>query len=144
MLWIILSILAAIFWGLNYVLGERILKQISVATLMSLELFFALIVVITVGLLKGSIATDLQTIWTDKKLAMFVILSIIAFTLGSIAIFSSIVAKNATLAGIIEVSYPLFIVLFSWLILGQSHLSKSVIIGGVMIIAGVLVVYLGS
>lgn len=136
--------MASLLWGLNYVAVEKVAAYMSVYTLLACELVIAFIVILLIGVAKGTLNTDIHTILTNKKLVFFILLSIISFTLGNFAIASSVAAKNATLAGIIEVSYPIFIVLFSWLILGQTHLNSSVVIGGLMIIAGVLVVYFNS
>ena len=66
----------------------------------------------------------------------------ITSTLGAVLLYISINNKNATLASLIEITYPLFVVMFSYLLFKQLHVNISVIIGGVMIIAGAgLIIY---
>jgi drug/metabolite transporter (DMT)-like permease len=50
--------------------------------------------------------------------------------------------KNATMASLLEISYPLFIILFSLIFLRQVHLNAAGLAGAVLILAGcVLVVF---
>jgi drug/metabolite transporter (DMT)-like permease len=53
----------------------------------------------------------------------------------------SVQGSNATFAGIIEMSYPIFIVAFSYLLFREHHLNAGIIVGGVLIFIGVAVVY---
>jgi drug/metabolite transporter (DMT)-like permease len=59
-------------------------------------------------------------------------------------IFFAIGAKNATVASLIEISYPLFVAFFAWLLFRESQLNWSVLIGGAMILGGVFVVWSGN
>jgi drug/metabolite transporter (DMT)-like permease len=50
--------------------------------------------------------------------------------------------KNATMASLLEISYPLFIILFTLIFLHQIHLNAAGLAGAVLILAGcVLVVF---
>jgi drug/metabolite transporter (DMT)-like permease len=53
-------------------------------------------------------------------------------------------AKNPTLASLIEISYPFFVVLFTWVFFRQCQLNLSTMIGGLLILAGVFVIILGE
>ena len=144
MLWIILSLTAAALWGLDYALTEKALTRVSIPTLMILHLVATIIVVIVYSIIKGGILNDFNTIINDRKLMLIILTAIVSSAIAGILIYASIVAKNAALAGLVEISYPIFIIIFSYLIFGQSHLTKSVIIGGIMIFAGVATIYLGN
>lgn len=144
MLWIILSLTAAALWGLDYALTEKALTRVSIPTLMILHLIATIIVVIIYAIIKGGILNDFNTILSDKKLSLLILVAVVSSAIAGVLIYASIVAKNAALSGLIEISYPIFIIIFSYLIFGQSHLTKSVIIGGIMIFAGVATIYLGS
>ena len=56
----------------------------------------------------------------------------------------SIEAKNATVASLIEVTYPLFTAFFAWALFRQTTLNAATIIGGLFIFAGVLIVARGN
>jgi drug/metabolite transporter (DMT)-like permease len=63
-------------------------------------------------------------------------------TLGAVLLYLSINSKNATLASLIEITYPLFVVIFAYVFFRQLHLTPSVVIGGLMIMAGAgLIIY---
>ena len=56
--------------------------------------------------------------------------------------YLAISGKNATLASLIEMTYPVFVVLFAYLFYRQVHVTPSVMIGGFMILVGAgLIIY---
>ena len=62
--------------------------------------------------------------------------------LGAVLLYISIAGKNATLASLIEITYPVFVAFFAYLIFRQIHLNTSVVVGGLMVIAGAgLIIY---
>lgn len=65
--------------------------------------------------------------------------TILALTslLANVLRFRSISGKNATLAGQIEISYPVFVALFAFVLFREIHVNTSVIVGGLMVSAGV-------
>jgi len=64
----------------------------------------------------------------------------LALLIAEIFIGFSITAKSATLAGLVEISYPIFIALFSYLLF-KSRVSVSTLIGGGIIFCGIFVIY---
>ncbi len=57
-------------------------------------------------------------------------------------VYMAITGKNATLASLIEMTYPVFVVLFDYLFYRQMHVTSSVFIGGLMILVGAgLIIY---
>ena len=53
----------------------------------------------------------------------------------------SISTKNATLAGLVEISYPLFIALFAYFLFKETQINAAIIIGGLLIFSGIFVIY---
>jgi drug/metabolite transporter (DMT)-like permease len=53
----------------------------------------------------------------------------------------SIQGKNATLSGLIEISYPFFIAIFSYLLFRKNYLTLSTVFGGLFIAIGVFLIY---
>ncbi|MGA2053413.1 MAG: EamA family transporter, partial [Opitutales bacterium] len=49
--------------------------------------------------------------------------------------------KNATLASLIEISYPFFVALFAWLLFRDVQLSWATALGGLLILAGIAIIY---
>ena len=62
--------------------------------------------------------------------------------LGAVLLYISIAGKNATLASLIEITYPVFVVFFAFVMFRHVHLNLSVIVGGLLVIAGAaLIIY---
>ena len=53
-------------------------------------------------------------------------------------------AKNPTLASLIEISYPIFVVVFAWLFFREMQLNAMTLFGGLLVLAGVSVIILGE
>ena len=62
----------------------------------------------------------------------------------SVLLFVSIDSKNATLASLIEISYPVFVVLFAYVLFRDVHLNASVLVGGLLVFAGVAIIVLNN
>src|SRR4029077_12353880 len=103
-MWIIYAILAAVIWGLNYTLDEKVLKSnISPYTLLAcIGLVGGLIFLIIAYFSK--LKTDITILSHDKTILWFLLATIVAANLGTLFIALSIQAKNATLAAIIELA----------------------------------------
>ena len=140
-MWIIFSILAAVVWGFDYLFAEKVLKNISVLSFMSLQLFFAFIISFLVLMLSGTFKKDLVAMGSSRQLAAYLVAGVIAFTAGNFLILTSINAKNATLAGMIEISYPLFIALFAYLLFKENQINLGTLVGALLIFSGVFVIY---
>jgi len=60
--------------------------------------------------------------------------------LGDVFDIFSIGAKNPILAGVVVISYPVFIILFTWLFYGKFELNLIKSLGVILILAGVFIV----
>jgi len=142
-MWLIIAAAAAVVWGLNYSLDEKIFElQVSPATLLAFQAWlgaflFTILSYFTTG------KTDLAILSSNRTALWLTIASVIAVTTGIYLIAASIQAKNATLASLVEQTYPLFTVLFTYLLFHVHHLTRNVIIGGVMILIGAVIIALG-
>ncbi len=140
-MWLTFAILAAILWGLNYALAEKILYSISPASLMALEMIVGAVIFTLVSYFT-TMKEDMQVLLTQPSIRWLTFAEITVVLLASFFIFASIYLKNATVAGIIELIYPLFIILFSWILFHETHVNLAVIIGGIMIFVGVIIISL--
>ncbi len=141
-MWLVYCLIASIFWGLDYALTERVLKHISFPLLISIELLFGFIVMMTLIGFSKTAHEDIATILKSKQLILLIICITLSFAIANTFIVLSIEAKGATIAGLIEISYPLFIVFFSWLLFKENTLSIATAIGGGLIFIGVSIIYL--
>ncbi|WED43264.1 DMT family transporter [Legionella cardiaca] len=138
-MWLVFAITAALLWGLNYSLAEKILQSISPVTLLAFEMLIGGFLFFIISYFT-SFRRDLALLIAEPTVLWLTITEIIIVIAASFFIVCSIQFKNATLAGIIELIYPLFIILFTWLLFGENHVDLSVIIGGALIFIGVLVI----
>jgi len=125
---------AAMIWGLHYPLVSRALQVTSPITVYVLP---NIILLLCIPFFYKTIVNDyysiLKSTW-DIKLSIFLMMftSIIA----SIGVYKAIHLSNATLASLIEITYPLFVVIFSFFIFHENHLSWPVVIGGILVTVG--------
>lgn len=140
-MWFTFAIFAAILWGFNYALAERILNSISPVSLLALEMIIGAIVFTGISFFT-TMKRDVELLTTDTGLLLITVAEIAIVLIASYFIAASINLKNATIAGIIELTYPIFTILFTWFFFNQVHVNFSVIIGGLLIFIGVLVISL--
>ncbi len=140
-MWIIFALSASILWGLTYVINEQLYKKISVITSLGITTFITAIVMLLIAYASGILKRDFIIIGGSNKLLFLVIAETVTLILAEVAIGLSITGKNATLAGLIEISYPIFIVLFGYLLFKQNQLNISTLMGGLLVFLGVFIIY---
>jgi len=138
--WYIAALGAALIWGVHYPLVGFALQRIS---LFGVLLISIIPVLLLVPLFAGQLYTDVQNIRSLPATEQWMI-SVIGFTslAGAAFVFLAISSKNATLASLIEITYPVFVAFFAYVMFRQIHLNASVIVGGLLVIAGAgLIIY---
>ncbi|MFM1902463.1 MAG: hypothetical protein RLZZ440_363 [Planctomycetota bacterium] len=131
----LLAVAAAVLWGLLYVLDERLLAGMSIYRLYFLHSIAGVAVAGTVLLVQGeSPASLLRLSWPGAP-APLVLTTMAVVALACLAIFASIQALGASRAAVLEISYPLFVAVFAWL-LYRHPLQWPVIVGGIFIFIG--------
>lgn len=144
-MWLVYALIAAMIWGLNYTLEERVFKfQISPLTLLAAQGWLSAF--IFTGLSYAfHLKRDLVTLTSGRvEILYFFILALITVVAGNFFIAISIQAKNAVFAALVEESYPLFTILFGYLLFKESHLTTPVIVGGFLIMIGVIIMTLAE
>jgi drug/metabolite transporter (DMT)-like permease len=139
-MWLVYALLAAIIWGLSYALDERVFKyHLSPLTLLAcISLGGGIIFSILAYFFK--LKADVSLLFHDRKALWILLAAVATANIGSFFITISIQAKNATLAALVELSYPLFTILFSLLIFKVNYFTPKVIIGGLLIMIGVTLI----
>lgn len=143
-MWLAFALAASLLWGVTYVLNEKMFNHISVATTLALGAACAFVVMTSVSLAQGTLVTDLQTIVSSKRIFWLVAAGTLSFVAADWFIAASVEAKNATLAAIIEISYPIFIILFAYILFREVQFNIPILVGGILVFIGVVVVYWGS
>ncbi|HOO50775.1 MAG TPA: EamA family transporter, partial [Alphaproteobacteria bacterium] len=123
-LWLYYAFAATVFWGINCAFLEKLLeKGFPVSLLMALESCMALPLFFGLSYIRGTAKEGFSMLKMDSE-ALYLLFAVSASSLvANFFILHSFQAKNATLAGLIEVSYPIFTILFTWLFFKQFHLN---------------------
>lgn len=142
-MWIVYALGAAVIWGMNYAASGRLLERGLSAT--TLFLFDLLIGVFAVG---GFLAATgkLNTVSNEIRALpqsewIWLAVAAAGTTAAGLLIFMAIGEKNATLASLIEISYPLFVALFAWIFFRDVQLNWPTALGGLLVMAGVFIIY---
>jgi len=136
--WYLAALGAALVWGLHYPLIGYALKRVSIVSVLCLT---AIPVLLLMPFFGKTLAADLAAWRALAWPARTAVLALsITSTLGALLLFLSIAGKNATLAALIEISYPAFVVLFAWLLFRDVQINASIIVGGTLVFAGVFLI----
>ena len=140
--WYLTAVAAALVWGLHYPLIDNALKKLSVVSVLLLT---AIPIVLAAPLFHRTLMTDFRTLselsWNAK--ATILALSMTSLC-ASVLLFVSIDNKNATLASLIEISYPVFVALFAYVLFREVHLNSSVVVGGLLVFLGVSIIIVNN
>lgn len=140
-MWIIFALGASVLWGLSYILFEQVYKKISIMTALWIVCLIMFGAMLLGSFLSGSLKPDLAVIQSSKKLQWLLMGGIATAILADVFIALSITNKNAALAGLVEISYPIFIALFAYFLFKQNQLNAAAIVGGILIFIGVFIIY---
>ena len=140
--WYITALGAALIWGIHYPLIDLALKKISLYGVLVLTVVPVLLIAPFFSDTLASDYTAFKALETNDKL----LIAAIGLTslLASILLFMSIESKNATLASLIEITYPVFVALFSFILFKHLHINASVITGGILVMAGAGIIILNN
>jgi drug/metabolite transporter (DMT)-like permease len=138
--WYLAAIGAAIIWGIHYPLIDFAMKRLSVYSVL---LISVLPVLFLMPMFLRDVARDVEVFKLLPTNEQWLVAAIgLTSTLGAVLLYLSVNSKNATLASLIEITYPVFVVLFAYLFFRQVNVNTSVILGGLMILIGAgLIIY---
>ena len=138
--WYVAALGAALAWGVHYPLVGFALQRISLFGVLLISIIPMLILI---PFFAGQLNTDVQTFRGLPATEQWMI-SVIGFTslAGAVCVFLAISSKNATLASLIEITYPVFVAFFSYVMFRHVHVNISVLLGATMVMAGAgLIIY---
>lgn len=141
--WALMALAASVIWGFSYAISGRLLQA---GMSPSFVIMFSSIINMPVYLYMlfkvDGIQHNINIVLENKNFIFLMVVQGLAIIAGIFLIYSAIQQKNATYASVIEISYPLFVFFFSWLLFRDVHMSWEVALGGVLIFSGVALVLL--
>jgi drug/metabolite transporter (DMT)-like permease len=144
-MWFVYALLAALLWGVSYAAAGRVLgRGLSSVSFYACYLAFGAIAVGGFFALSGRaarFAEDFRALGPDW---IWLVVAVMTAPAAGLLIFTAIGEKNAPVASLIEISYPLAAAFFTWLFFRESHLNVQTAIGAALIYAGIIVVALGN
>lgn len=143
--WALFAISASCFWGLAYTMIGRVIHSgVSASFILS---FVGLITVpaYLFNLARsGTFKNNVDLLADNKMLILFLVVEAFALLAGQYLIYHAVSLKNATSAAVVEISYPLFTCLLTWLIFRDLQITWPIALGGLMIFCGSALIVLKS
>jgi drug/metabolite transporter (DMT)-like permease len=145
MTWFFYAFGAAIIWGINYAVAGRLLDRgMSPQTLFLIDMVFGALGMTALLSLTGKWQSTFSELQLPRSELALLAVAVITAMIAALLIFLSIQAKNATVASLIEVTYPFFTAFFAWMLFRQNTLNLATLIGGALILAGVVIIARGN
>ena len=144
-MWIVYALAAAIIWGISYAASGRVIER----GITPLVFFFhytlfgaaAAAGALTLTGKNGTLLSEVRALGTDW---IWLVVAVVSSAAGGLLIYMAIGEKNATLASLIEISYPFFVAVFAWLFFRETQFNWPTILGGILILGGVAVFFFGE
>jgi drug/metabolite transporter (DMT)-like permease len=144
-MWIVYALAAAVIWGVSYAASGRVIAR-GVSPL-SFFLCFGVFSTLAAGAALAvtgrltAVAAEVRGLGPD---VVWFLVAVVASAAGALLIYMAIGEKNATLASLIEISYPFFVAIFAWAFFRETHFTWPTVFGGLLILGGVAVVFFSN
>ncbi len=128
------AISAAVIWGVLYAISEKVLHSTTPMTILFIN---SIITVLIMSVLTFFGLTSFKEVFSSSRANLLLIfIAAILVVLANFLILASIKSLNASMASIIEISYPIFVVLFSYIFFRA--------VPNVYFFIGALLIFIGS
>lgn len=128
---------AAVTWGLVYALDQKILSTMQPLALLFVDSVLTALLLLPFFFMKASPIKEVLA--TGKGQWGYILLSMALAALANFLIFSGIKSLDASTASIIEIAYPFFVILFSF-ILFRSTPNIYFLLGGILVFLGSVII----
>jgi drug/metabolite transporter (DMT)-like permease len=144
-MWFVYALSASVLWGISYAASGRAIER-GVPPLVFFTVYAG--VAMTMGLAALVVSGKLDTLTRLGETLggdlFWLIVAVLASAVGTLMIYLAIGDKNATLASLVEISYPVFVALFSWLFFRAVQFNGWTLVGAALVLSGVAVVFLAN
>jgi drug/metabolite transporter (DMT)-like permease len=140
--WYVPAIAAAVVWGLHYPLIENALRRVSLPTVVLLT---ALPMALVALAFPARLAADWRTVMAlPPGERLLIVLITVTSLAGTVLLYLAVRGRNATLASLIEITYPAFVAVFAWLLFREWQLNAGVLLGALFVFAGSALIIVNS
>jgi len=144
-MWILYAFAASLCWGISYAASGPVLKKgLSPLVFFFGYSLFGLAGAATALASSGKLLPALRLDGIERGDRGLFLFSILGSALGAYLTYAAMSAKNPTLVSLIEISYPLFVIIFTWVLFREFQLTPSTLFGAVLILAGVVILTLSE
>ena len=133
---LLFALIASITWGIVYNIDQKILIKSSPLTMFFVGSIINIIVIFPLYFFYKDSLKDLISI--DKNQFILIFIGQILVIIAGLAILYAVKYLDAPVASSLEISYPLFVVFFYYLIFNGTTLSTNFWIGSALIFVGSL------
>lgn len=134
MIYVFLPFLSAALYGLGYVLLDKLLKNIPILAFMVVSSCIMTVAIGATAFLK--LSPENFSFVNDKKILLIFLATIVINIAAWITTLLALQNTSATYVAFAEISYPLFTILFLFLLFGEKQFSWQSLVGGALILAG--------
>lgn len=142
--WWVFSIAAAIIWGLHFNLVVKVSRVLpkDIYTPLTLFVVTAVSIFLLLPVIYQKIFANVVTLWhADNEIRLSVVVLIFTTIIAANLLYIAMqLSPNATIASLLDITYPLFIAIIAWLLFRENHLDWSVLVGGAMIFSGAMLI----
>jgi len=142
--WWIFSIIAAVLWGLHFNLVVKVSNVLpkDIYTPLTIFVITGVSIILLMPFIYHKVLSNLIILWhagNEIRISVVVLVftTIIAANLLYIAMQLS---PNATVAALLDITYPVFIAIVAWLLYRENHLDWTVLVGGILIFSGAMLI----
>ena len=135
--WLLMAILTSVLWGLCYASTEQIVKNINLKTYLAISSFVSCI-----GFTILAYFEPLPQDFKEKFLTSlpWIFVSTAASFAGSYCSVYAIKHGGASLSAVIEISYPVWVIIFTSVFSWQNNFNMNIFLGGSLIFLGTYLV----
>lgn len=142
MIYAFFPIVAAILYGLGFSLMDRALQVTNVITFMLVDLLIAIPLILALIKISGE---PLSWEFLNNKTDIAILVAAVAIpTIGWFLTAYTVKNISAGYAAFAEVSYPLFTIIFLFLIFGIRNFDWHLLLGGMLVVTGSFILVLGQ
>lgn len=140
MTWWVYAIAAAMIWGIHY---NIVAKSLTAASAITVYFLPNIILMLALPWWYKTLVADFHSIMAaSNEVKISIVAVMFTSILASVAVYKAIHGSNATLASLIEISYPIFVALFAIIFFKENHLDWATVLGGFFVLLGTgLIIY---